>query len=96
MAGEEGFTDVEIDDFELDESDLKQLERIELPDKLPNGNIRCNHPCKDKERSYFTLNNLLTEVGVGTSAAKRARLRVQRSANFPTRNQDKILKRPSR
>jgi hypothetical protein len=45
---EDGFSDIEIDDFELDEDDLKELQRIESPEKLPNGNYRCNHLCKDR------------------------------------------------
>jgi translation initiation factor 2 beta subunit (eIF-2beta)/eIF-5 len=44
---EDSFSDIEIDDLDLDEDDLKQLERIESPNKLPNGNYKCNHRCKD-------------------------------------------------
>jgi len=49
-ALEDGFSDIEIEDFELDVNDLKELECIELPTKLLNGNIRCNHPCKDRKK----------------------------------------------
>ena len=52
----DSFSDIEIDDFELDENDLKQLERIESPQKLPNGNTRCNHTCKDRMKlQHFLL-----------------------------------------
>jgi hypothetical protein len=52
---EDKFTDVEIDDTQLDEEDLKQLDCIESPqkispEKLPNGNLKCNHTCKDKTK----------------------------------------------
>ena len=52
---EDKFTDVEIDDTQLDEEDLKQLDCIESPQKispqkLPNGNLKCNHTCKDKTK----------------------------------------------
>jgi len=45
---DDGFSDIEIDDFELDVNELKELERIESPVKLPNGNYRCNHSCRDR------------------------------------------------
>jgi hypothetical protein len=47
---EDGFSDIEVEDFELDVNDLKELECIEFPTKLLNGNIRCNHPCKDRKK----------------------------------------------
>ena len=47
---EDSFSDIEIDDLDLDEDDLKQLERIESPNKLPNGNYKCNHLCKDRTK----------------------------------------------
>lgn len=56
---EDGFSDIEIDDLDLDEDDLEQLERIESPNKLPNGNYKCNHLCKDKTKLLPFL-NLLT------------------------------------
>lgn len=51
---EDRFSDIEIEDFELDVNDLKELECIELPTKLLNGNVRCNHPCKDRKK-YASL-----------------------------------------
>ena len=47
---EDQFSDIEVDDLELDEDDLKELDRLESPEKLPNGNYRCNHLCKDRKR----------------------------------------------
>ena len=59
---EDSFTDVEIDDTQLDEEDLKQLDCIESPkkispQKLPNGNLKCNHTCKDKTKYHPVCNN---------------------------------------
>ena len=59
---EDSFTDVEIDDTQLDEEDLKQLDCIESPQKispqkLPNGNLKCNHTCKDKTKYHPVYNN---------------------------------------
>jgi hypothetical protein len=47
---EDSFSDIEIDDLDLDEDDLKQLEQIESPNKLPNGKYKCNHLCKDRTK----------------------------------------------
>jgi hypothetical protein len=52
------FSDVEIDEFELDEDDMKQLEKIESPEKLPNGNYKCNHTCKDRTKYCFCPSNI--------------------------------------
>jgi hypothetical protein len=54
---EDSFADVEIDDTQLDEEDLKRLDYIESPQKispkkLPNGNLKCNHTCKDKTKYH--------------------------------------------
>jgi hypothetical protein len=47
---EDGFPDVEIDDLEFDEEDLKELDGVESSQKLPNGNLKCSHKCKDKTK----------------------------------------------
>jgi hypothetical protein len=47
---EDGFSDVDIDDTEFDENDLKELDHIESPARLPNGNRKCNHRCKDRNK----------------------------------------------
>lgn len=47
---ENEFSDVAFDDFVLDEDDLKELDRLESPQKLPNGNLKCNHSCKDRTK----------------------------------------------
>lgn len=49
---EDQFSDIEFDDLELDEDDLKELDRLESPARLPNGNYRCNHLCKDRKGLY--------------------------------------------
>jgi len=48
---EDAFTDFEFDDdFEFDETELKELDQLEAPEKLANGNYKCNHQCKDKTK----------------------------------------------
>jgi hypothetical protein len=69
---EDSFSDIEIDDLDLDEDDFKQLERIESPNKLPNGNYKCNHLCKDKTKSVPLL-NLLMNIDVDICVAKKAK-----------------------
>jgi hypothetical protein len=70
---EDSFTGFELDDIELDEDVLKQLERIESPDKLPNGNTKCNHNCKDRRRCFVLNKEILTSTGVGICVVKKAR-----------------------
>lgn len=47
---EDAFPDIRVDDLELDENDLKVLDGLESPEKLANGNYRCNHACKDRTK----------------------------------------------
>lgn len=47
---EDAFPDIQVDDLELDENDLKVLDGLESPEKLANGNYRCNHACKDRTK----------------------------------------------
>ena len=54
----DGFSDVEIDEFELDEDDLKQLDRIQSAERLPNGKYKCNHLCKDRKKYTLILSCL--------------------------------------
>jgi hypothetical protein len=70
---EDSFSDIEIDDLELDEDDLKQLERIESPDKLANGNYKCNHPCKDRSKSGPYRYENTDAIDAGICVAKKAK-----------------------
>ena len=47
---DDSFSEIEIDDTEFDEEDLRKLDRMECTrtDKLPNGNFKCEHSCKDR------------------------------------------------
>jgi hypothetical protein len=47
---EDGFSDIDVDDFELNEDDVRQLDSIQSPEKLPNGKYKCSHLCKDRKR----------------------------------------------
>src|SRR5271168_4286415 len=49
-SADDSFPDIQIDDLELDENDLKVLDGLESPEKLANGNYRCNHACKDRTK----------------------------------------------
>jgi len=72
---EDAFTDFEFDDdFELDEAELKELDRLESPQKLANGNYKCNHQCKDKTKYPISVQNtFLTVTDADTCVAKKAR-----------------------
>jgi hypothetical protein len=88
---EDSFSDIEIDDLELDEDDFKQLERIESPNKLPNGNYKCNHLCKDKTKSVV-LWNLLMNIDVDICVAKKAKFPLEnKGSRFRKRNRRNSL-----
>jgi hypothetical protein len=55
---DDGFSDVGIDDLVFDEEDLKQLDGVESSQKLPNGNLKCGHKCKDKTK-YCPTNRII-------------------------------------
>jgi len=55
---EDAFTDFELDDdFELNEAESKELDRLESPQKPANGKDKCNHQCKDKTK--YSISSLL-------------------------------------
>lgn len=72
-AFEDGFSDVEIDDLEFDEEDLKELDGVKSSQKLPNGNLKCSHKCKDKTKYDPQEPDHLTSTDVGIYAAKKER-----------------------
>ena len=62
------------DDFELDETELKELDRLESPHRLANGNYKCNHLCKDKNKYSISLQDrFLTLLGVDICVARKER-----------------------
>ena len=86
---EDRFTDVEIDDTQLDEEDLKQLDCIESPQKispqkLPNGNLKCNHACKDKTKYHHSMQQFLIFTDAGICAVRMARSIRKPKPRFPS------------
>ena len=80
-SAEDAFPDIQIDDLELDENDLKVLDGLDSPEKLANGNYRCNHPCKDRTK----CRHLCCKEGKATKSKKgRPSLSKNNKGGVPT------------
>lgn len=76
---EDAFTDFEFDDdFDLDETELEALDQLQAPEKLANGNYKCNHQCKDKTKYSISTQSPLTVIDADIYVAKKEKLLAKR------------------